>query len=381
MSCTLPSSAEEAWRLFIADHAEPNVTALDALDGKQLATFNLAGPASLYVSSSRQGVYAVQGSGDQVSLIASGIKVDDHGDHGDLHIEDPALINAVVQGDRPVHFVEHDGKIALFFDDEGIARLLDEGAWLGGTSESTEVPTDAPHHGVAAPLGKFVLVSRPHPQDPSELPIGIDVVDAQGERVGDLRECPDLHGEASSGDTLAIACSTGLLLAKEGPKPDIAFLPYDAALPEGKVTTLLGGFGMQYWLGNYAADRVAIIDPAGEPAFRLVNLPSRRVHFAVDPQQVKFAYIFTEDGNLHRLNVLSGTIEKTLKVTEPYSMDGEWSLPRPRIAVAGNQIAVTDPLQSVVHMIDAHSFGLSDKLAVAGMPYNIVAVGGSGESH
>jgi hypothetical protein len=42
---------------------------------------------------------------------------------------------------------------------------------------------------------------------------------------------------------------------------------------------------------------------------------------------------------------------------------------------------VTDPLKSVVHAIDAASFEKAHDIAVEGMPYNIVAVGGSGESH
>jgi zinc transport system substrate-binding protein len=163
--------------------------------------------------------------------------------------------------------------------------------------------------------------------------------------------------------------------------PEIEHLAYSESLPEGKTTTLLGGVGLQYWLGNYGADRVVIIDPSGSEAFRLVDLPTRRVHFAVDPQNVKFAYIFTEDGALHQLNVLSGSITKSLQVTEPYSMDGEWSLPRPRIAVAGDVVAVTDPLKSVVRLIGTGDFTEAGLIAVEGMPYNIVAVGASGEVH
>jgi hypothetical protein len=369
------------WRLFVSDHAQPIVTAIDLGDDAVSGTFALGSPASLYVTSSKAVVFAVQGDADQVSAIASGIALDDHGDHGDIEITAPALIEAKVTGDKPVHFVEHDGHIALFFDGEGMARILDESDWLAGKAAPRDVATAAPHHGVAAPVGKFVLATRPNAEDPKALPIGIDVIAADGTPVGDLHACPDLHGEASSGDTLAIACATGLLLVKDSSAgPEITHLPY-AGLPEGKSTTLLGGVGLQYWLGNYGADKVVLIDPSATDAFRLVNLPSRRVHFAIDPVAVKFAYIFTEDGDLHRLNVLSGEIDKTLSVTEPYSMDGEWSLPRPRIAVAGHHIAVTDPLQSKIHLVDASDFTLVRDIPITGAPYNIVALGGSGESH
>ena len=383
--CATSASAEEEatfWRLFVADHAKPLVTAIDLGTDAISGSFELGSPASLYATPGKAAVYAVQGEADRVSAIASGIALGDHGDHADLEVSAPKLLDAVVAGDKPVHFVEHHGDIALFFDGEGVARLLSEKDWLAGNASSRELKVAAPHHGVAAPLGEYTLISRPSPEDPKALPVGIDVYGADGATIGDLHACPDLHGEASSGDTLAIACAAGLLLVKSAKAgPELQLLPYSANLPEGKSTTLLGGVAMQYWLGNYGADRVAIIDPsAGEP-FRLVDLPSRRVHFAIDPERVRYAYVFTEDGALHRLDVVSGAIDKTLKLTEPYSMDGEWSLPRPRLAVAGDYIAVTDPLEGTIHLVDAENFTLARDIAVAGAPYNIVAVGGSGLSH
>ena len=383
--CATPAWAEEEatfWRLFVADHAKPLVTAIDLGTDQIAGSFELGSPASLYTTPSKAAVYAVQGEADRVSAIASGIALGDHGDHADLEVSAPRLLDAAVAGDKPVHFVEHHGDIALFFDGEGVARLLSETDWLAGNAATRDLKVAAPHHGVAAPLGEYTLISRPSAEDPKALPVGIDVYGADGATIGDLHACPDLHGEASSGDTLAIACAAGLLLvkaAKDG--PELQLLPYSASLPEGKATTLLGGVAMQYWLGNYGADRVAIIDPSAAEPFRLVDLPSRRVHFAIDPERVKYAYVFTEDGALHRLDVVSGAIDMTLQLTEPYSMDGEWSLPRPRLAVAGDHIAVTDPLAGTIHLVDAESFALARDIAVAGAPYNIVAVGGSGHTH
>ncbi len=383
--CVTPASAEEEatfWRLFVADHGKPLVTAIDLGTDQVSGSFELGSPASLYTTPSKAAVFAVQGEANRVSAIASGIALGDHGDHADLVIAAPKLLDAAVAGDKPVHFVEHHGDIALFFDGEGVARLVSERDWLAGNAATRDLKVAAPHHGVAAPLGDYTLISRPNAEDPKALPVGIDVYGADGATIGDLHACPDLHGEASSGDTLAIACAAGLLLVKQAKAgPELQLLPYPASLPEGKSTTLLGGVAMQYWLGNYGADRVAIIDPSAAAPFRLVDLPSRRVHFAIDPQRVKYAYIFTEDGALHRLDVVSGALDRTLPLTQPYSMDGEWSLPRPRLAVAGDHIAVTDPLAGAIHLVDAESFALVRDIAVAGVPYNIVAVGGSGLSH
>lgn len=367
------------WRAFVADQAQGTVSVIDLPSGDIAGTFALNGPASLYVTSSGQRVFAVQGGADIVQVIDTGIAIDDHGGHGDIDITEPALLDAAVEGDYPVHFVEHHGRIALFFDDEGVAKIVDESGF--GTAEPRRVDSGVPHHGVAAAYGDYILVTEPHPQDPSNLPVGINILDADDQKLGDTHACPGLHGEASSGNLLAIACDTGLLLVSDSVDgPAITHLPYDEALPEGKSSTLLGGVGIQYFLGNYGADRVVLIDPHQE-TFRLVDLPTRRVHFAVDSIRPQFAYIFTEDGNLHRLNTLSGEITATLALTEPYSMDGHWSDPRPRIAVAGDEILVTDPNQSLVHRIDAIGFEPSGTISIDGLPMGIVVAGGSGTVH
>ncbi|PSJ61139.1 zinc metallochaperone AztD [Kumtagia ephedrae] len=381
---TLAAAEEKtAWRLFVSDHAESVVTVIDALSGDPIETFPVKGPASLKRSDSGRSVFAIQGAAGTVTAFSSGISFDDHGDHGDIEVSAPKPSGFEVSGKKPSHFVEHGGDIALFFDGEGVVRITDEKTVLQGNSAVREVRTDAPHHGVAVAYGEHVLVSEPNREKPDELPVGIRVVDRSGSRVGDVHACPDLHGEASSGNLLAFACATGLLVVSKGEDgPAIEHLPYADALPEGKATTLAGGRGLQYFLGNYGPDKVVLIDPtAAEDAFRLVELPTRRVHFAVDPVRPKFAYVFTEDGQLHQLDVVAGAITKSVKLTEPYSMDGHWSDPRPRVAVAGNSVVVTDPLKGVLHTVDAASFEKAGEIAVDGKPFNIVAVGGSGESH
>jgi len=378
-----PAFAEEqtAWRLFVSDHAQPIVHAIDMETGQKIDTFTVRAPTSLYRSASGRTVFAVQGKGDVISVLSSGISFGDHGDHGDISIEAPRLLDVSFEGKKPSHFVDHEGDIALFFDGEGKTRVTREADLLEGKPAIREVTTDAPHHGVAIALGDHVLVSEPNLAKPNELPMGIRVVDRSGASIGSLHDCPDLHGEASSGNLIAIACTKGLLIASAGNgAPEIDLLPY-AGLPEGKSTTLAGGRGLQYFLGNYGPSAVVLIDPKSEDAFRLIDLPTRRVHFAVDPVRAKFAYVFTEDGSLHRIDVVAGNIDATLKLTEPYSMGGHWSDPRPRIAVAGDRIVVSDPLKSLLHTIDAKTFEQTADIAVEGNPFNLVAVGGSGETH
>ncbi|MHA7777343.1 zinc metallochaperone AztD [Roseibium sp. M-1] len=383
-SAAVPAKADEvtAWRLFVSDHGAPKVTVVDAVKGETIDTFPLKAPASLYRSKGGEAIFAVQRDGNLITAISSGIAFEDHGDHGDIEVALPKITGAEIAGEYPVHFVEHDGQLAVFFDKEGVARVFSESDALKGKVDARAVAAGAPHHGVAVAYGDHDLVSVPHPEDPSKLPVGIRVLDRAGEQTGTIAECPDLHGEAASGKLLVFACATGLLVVTGGDgAPQISHVPYPGTLPEGKSTTVIGGIGIQYFLGNYGADKVVIIDPTDGGDFRLIDLPMRRVHFTVDPVRPQFSYVFTEDGQLHQLDILKGAITNSLALTNAYSMDGHWSDPRPRVAVAGDTIVVTDPLAGKLHLVGAADFRKAGEIAVDGKPYNIVAVGGSGDMH
>lgn len=386
----LPAVAEDdavdltAWRLFVSDHAAPVVRVIDALDGDELDAFTITNPAvALKRSQSGKAVFAVQPNANIVNVISTGITFNDHGDHADIDVDPPTMSKAAYSGDFPVHLVEHNAHFSVFFDKEGVVRVFEELDALEGRVETREVSAGAPHHGVAVPHGNFDLISVPNPDDSDALPIGIKTFDKDGQPVGDLAACPDLHGEAASGNILVFACASGLLVVRDGgmDAPEIEHLAYADTLPEGKTTTLVGGRGLQYFLGNYGADKVVLIDPSEADAFRLVQLPTRRVHFAVDPIRARFAYVFTEDGQLRQLDAINGELTNSIKLTGHYSMDGSWSDPRPRIAVAGDNIIVSDPMAGKLHLVDARSFTETGEVVIEGMPFNVVAVGGTGRSH
>lgn len=380
-----PALADEemtAWRLFVSDHERGVVSVIDPDARKTLTSFEIDGPASLYRSDSGGTVFAVQGAANKVAAIASGISFHDHGDHADIEVEDARLLDVAFEGGKPSHLVEHGGDIAIFFDGDGKAVATTERAVLDGSAEVREFGSGAPHHGAAAVLAGHLLMTEPHPEDPSNLPVGVKVLEMSGEAVGSLHECPDLHGEASSGNIMAFACATGLLVVQsQDNEPRIEHVAYSDNLPEGKATTLVGGRGLQYFLGNYGPSAVVLIDPMDADAFRLIELPTRRVHFAVDPIRAKFAYVFTEDGKLHQIDVLAGKIANTISLTEPYSMDGHWSDPRPRVAVTGDHIIVTDPLGGKLHLVARDGFEKAGEIDVVGKPFNIVSVGGTGAVH
>jgi len=379
---------KEAWRLFVADHTQPVVRAIDLDSGKELGRYDLKGYAALTASASGRTVFAVQGEADVIHVIGTGIDFSDHGEHRDLKISDPALLPVTFHGARPGHVVPHGDEAVLFYDRGGKAEIVKEGALLDGKADIRTIDTTAPHHGVAVTMGRFVLVSVPDMKTgvkPDALPprIGLRVLDENGRQVGDVATCTDLHGEATSARLVAFGCKEGVLIARPGgiDGPTIEMLPYSDSLPEGHTGTLLGGKAMQFFLGNYGEDKVVLIDPDDKEPYRLLDLPTRRVDFTLDPADPGQAYILTEDGDLHVLDVIRGEIIRKGKVTEPYSKDGHWRDPRPRLAVADGKVVITDPRHALVRLVDPATVTETGTIPVEGQPFAIVAVGGSGASH
>lgn len=380
---------KEAWRLFVADHTQPVVRAIDFADGKELGRYDVKGYAALTLSASGQTVFAAQSDEDIVHVIKTGIDFSDHGEHRDLKVSDTALLPVALEGKRPVHVVPHDDHAIIFYDRGGTAEIVDEAALLEGKKAQVRtVDATKPHHGVAVTMGRHVLVSVPNTEvepEPDTLPprVGLRVVDEKGNQAGEISECTDLHGEATSARLVAFGCKEGVLVARPGGigGPKLEMLPYPSDFPKGHTGTLLGGKAMQFFLGNYGEDKVVLIDPDGSEPYRLITLPTQRVDFLLDPATPANAYILTEDGDIHVLDVVKGEIVRKGKVTEPYSKDGHWRDPRPRLAAADGQIAVTDPRHSLVRVVDAETLKEIRTIPVEGQPFAIVAVGGSGASH
>jgi hypothetical protein len=327
-------------------------------------------------------IFAVQGDAGKVAVIDTGIAFEDHGDHVDISVTAAKLLPVEIAGSRPAHVVEGSGTIAIFDDGTGSVALFSESAVLEGTFDPVTLEPGAAHHGLAAPMGDHIVVSVPH-ETPDQPRVGLKVIDREGAQVGEVVACPGVHGQAQSARVFAFGCRDGVVFATPsgGSAPPVLEHVSTADLGEGNVSTLKGGTALQFFLGNYGPSAVVLIEPGSADPFRKIDLPTRRVDFALDPIHPRNAYILTEDGQLHLLDVISGEITQSLQVTEPYSMDGHWRDPRPRLAVAGEHVAVTDPLQGLVRLVGIDSFAEERTIPVEGVPYTIVAVGGSGVTH
>lgn len=375
------------YRVFVGDHDAGKITAFDLEKPENRWTFKTTGQAKLYTVANGGAVVAIQSNDDRVNFITTGIAFEDHGDHSDIHISEPAAAETALEGPRPFHLVAHGGKVGINFDRGGYAELVDEDELSHGHVETTRFDQARPHHGFVVELGNHVMSTVASDEevtgDASVPRLGLQAFDAKGKARGDLATCTAIHGEAFSGAYLVAGCKEGVLTATAGKDtPVYEMLPYPADFPQDVTTgTILGSKSVQMFLGNHGPDGLVVIDPVDKPHMRRIALPFRRVDFALDPAKTADAYVLTEDGQLHRIDMLEGRIEASARVTGAYSMDGHWNDPRPRIAVAGDEIVVTDPNKGVVHRISAGDLSKIDTVDVGGAPYNITVAGGSGVVH
>ncbi len=383
--------ADEAatlYRVFVGDHEKAEVTAFDLSNPERRWSFATAGQAKLYPVAGGAVVAAVQSEADHVQFISSGVELTAHGDHADIKISEPAAIEGALTGPRPFHLVTHGGETFVNYDQGGYAEILDEAALKQGKIAPVVFRQNRAHHGFVAPLGDAVLstVASEAPTEEGAPPpprLGLRAFDASGEPKGELAVCTAIHGEAFSGAYLAAGCREGVLTAKAD-KQGVAYamLAYPAELPSGATTgTLLGSTGIQVFLGNSGADALVVVDPADEPHFRRIDLPFRRVDFVLDPVRPADAYVLTEDGTLHRVNLLQAEITGSARATTAYSMEGHWNDPRPRLAMAGDEILMTDPQAGLLRRFSAATLAETGAVELGGKPYNLAVAGGSGLNH
>lgn len=76
----------------------------------------------------------------------------------------------------------------------------------------------------------------------------------------------------------------------------------------------------------------------------------------------------TEDGSLHCVDLLKAAITASAKVSEPWSVNDHRNDPRPRIALAGNEIVLTDPNAGLVRRISTGDLTEPRIVPVEGKP-------------
>ncbi len=367
-------------RLIVADFESGTVRVIDLRDNSVIAEFSLTSSARLYPSPGGRYAFAVQADGSITNVIDSGVSLVPHDDHFDVDFGSPTLLPFTVSGRTPIHFVTHHDQIAIFNDGEGTASVFTQDDLFSRVARVATFSTARPHHGVAVPLDDVVLISSPNMSDMnSTLPIGVDVLSMDGELLQSFPECPGLHGEAAySDDGVAFGCSDGVLLIERDGE---AFVSRKVANPTDnpdlRTGTLYHAEGAPFLIGNYGQRTLVRVDPAAGTSEIILEAPTRIWRFSYHGEDPSKAVALTIDGNLHVIDIASGTIEGSVQVVDPFLAPARGrAAARPLFVVNGHMAYVSEPLPGDVRAVDLETLEISEeRIVVGGKPSSMAVFG------
>lgn len=379
------SSSVAPARLAVADGREALVHLLDVKSGEVMATYEVSSPARVYAGADGTLAYAVQMDGNRVNVIDTGVRFEPHDDHFHLALTEPALLDFVLEGARPIHFVAHDGVIVIFNDGDGVAAIFQESVVRSG-GEVTRIDSGRPHHGVAVPMENVVLISLPDLNDPeATLPIGVSVRALDGEEIAVFDNCPRLHGEASIGhDAVAFGCADGILIVeREGDGWSSRKIDNPADNPNNaRVGTLYYNERSGLLVGNFSREGITLFDlEAGEMI--PVRLPVLMWAFTWSEHDPHEVLALTIDGALHRIDAESGEILKSLEVVEAFMLpqQGEHGVLRPLMIAAGDMAYISDPDAGVVIEVNLDEMAVERRISAGNAPFALAAFGAMADPH
>jgi zinc transport system substrate-binding protein len=325
-------------------------------------------------------IYAASEDAQAVMAIDTGIVLVSHGDHLDIRLQEPKLLPAKIEGPKPSHVVPHQGRVAMFFDGDGKARLLKDEDMLKGAVAPKLFGEGPSHHGVAVARSVWVAVSTPRKLGDDWSANGVTVYGENGQKSAASPECPDLHGEAISARMVIFGCADGVLtISADGVG---AKTPYPTNSGEGeRIYTVDPAPGFSMFVGDFGPQALIAFSPE-EGAFHRIELPEKRVAFAVDPSDGGRVMVVLADGSVRAFNTITGAeLLRRDAVVTPAADLPEGARERSRLAIAGPHILVTDPLKGRAIQLSGANLSITATYDPGGKPMFAVAVGGDGVAH
>lgn len=151
-----PDDAKHPGRLVVADGKVGMLRVIDLEKGEVMASFSAPGPANVYTAGNGMYAFALHREQNRVSVVYGGLRQEDHGDHKDLVVEAPYILQTFTTGPKPTHFSSHNGMATIFNDGDGTVAVIDEKS-LGLNLRMFEIATGAPDHGAPLAVGNLVL--------------------------------------------------------------------------------------------------------------------------------------------------------------------------------------------------------------------------------
>lgn len=379
-------------RLIVADGTSASLRIVDLDEGTAFAPVTLTSTARVYANPAGRYGYAVQAAGNRVDIFDSGILFTSHDDHYHISKDDPSMLDTHLDGDTPIHFVIHGEEgmpnswyASSFNDGTGVLQLIQERSLSTASPVMFDADTGDAHHGVGLVALGHVIVTLPN--EDGGLPIGVTLRElATPDDIEDTYDnCPNLHGEATNHHGVAFGCGDGvLLLEAHDDHFDALKLDYPVDVPDDvRIGTLRSSHELEVFVGNWDGGLV-IVDPETAPYFTPVPIAETVLDFAVDDHG-EVLVVLTADGNLHRLNPLTGAaLGDPVSVMDAFEVMPGHSQVRPTFTLGAGAAFVIDPRQTDVMEVHLDEWEIERRIAVGGSPGSIAICSVSpdfGEAH
>lgn len=354
-------------RLVVADGKIGLLQVIDLEKGEVVGRFTVPGPANVYTAPGGQYAFAIHREQNRVSVVYSGLGLEDHGDHKDLVLQTPYIWATLNSGPKPTHFKSHGDRIAIYNDGDGTVALFDARK-LGLVADFSEISTGAPDHGAPVPLAQAVLVGS--------LNRGVvEVYTYGGRKAAQFEGCPRLHGQAVLGSTVAYGCTDGVLLVEQRGNGFVARkLANPIGAPQGaRVGTLVAHPKHPFFIGNFGQGLVRV-----DSTLSVYPLPANPVRFGFDKDGR--LVVLTADGHLHTLEPATGKVLRSLKVSEPITASGEGAV-RPSMALGDGVAYVALPEKGEILEVELDTMALKRRLNVGGTPGSLAWLWVEGAQH
>jgi hypothetical protein len=359
------------WRAVLVGQQSgaPIAKVIDIGEDELVKEFKLDSISSLRPGSQPHELLLISREPGAVRLLHTGMREEDHGDHKHWMAKEPQLSAPLATGMRPSHANVGAGRIAAFFDGEGMARVFAPAAAAkdGKPPAAPAIVPAAlnsgkPHHGIAVPLEQGrLLLSRPAPE--GTLPLGVNLVDAAGKIITAGPDCPRQHGDAAYQSMHFFGCAAHVVVYSET-QNNFRVVNYPAGTPpEQLVRNILASPAQPQLFADFGPNAMATLD-ARDMGLKPIALPAKRLHFAWDGAAPRFGFVLTDDGQLHRIDTHTAKIEQSTPIMPAWTeaLGVKKDMPAPRIAVASDRIIVTDARQQHLQVFNTQAFKLLDTL-------------------
>lgn len=355
-----------AVRLFVADAQTGTVSVLDAVEGRVIASFSTPSTnPGVVASPGGRWVYVINTAANKVTIIDTGMRREDHGDHQDLVLGPAFVRGTVTTGRRPIDTWAQHGMATVHNDDDGTLAVFDEDR-LETELTYTEIRGAGTGHNNAVVLDGVVLLSLAAKGE-------VTAYRMNGTAIQTFEGCMGTHGWATRGANMAAAgCADGVMIfTRMANGVQARKIGEPAGSPEtARVGTIVAHENAPFFVGNFGQG-LAIIRPDAD-VLQPVPLPSAPVRFWFDVTGTRIV-VLTRDGVVRLLDAASGTqLGQVPAVTAMQT--GEGAPPTAQMALAGEMAYVTDPQAGTLVEVDLARMSVTRRLALGGAPRGIAAV-------